>query len=630
MNPILLASTLILYPVWMPLFEERPVVSADVSITGKYSIQESTLEYLQNNITGCDEHTRAAIYKELASVKVRANQNLLLNTFMHMEKNPNMQASILRMLCNMDTDNMDEKLVRPYLDNENDTIKLAAIKLYGKLENADLAALSKYIGNPESTDCNIALQTACWQAIAGNARLANALGNQVLAFRNAKLASIKHLALQASMLLENRTNDINNWQKEASKSEDTSERLVVAKNNLAATPEIASTLLNDSNSGIRQAVCEAPEAFKNLDLMLKATEDQEQSVRIAALKAIAALRDCNDENVYKTIAKCFEDSSILVRQEAEKTYIAIGNSLGADILASQISEKSSEEFMLHSFNALKKLDAKQHADVIADILPVATRYDVIGAGLDALAMLAPKQSNGPLVIGYADSSSSLVRQMAVRAMGRLNIENSERLIINISHDKADHVRAEAFEAMGRFPRPVFLQGIMECLVNTRNTTYEERGNAAWALGFIRTNDQKYAELIQDLSDRLVVQCTVRVVPTDSMPIFDDTAVIGNCMFASAMLAKNYPGNTKDNFNQLIRIFDVTPDEMKQMQSSGGQDDLPRSNATWSIIVQLQQWFNGEEYTRQSPQDRPFIFPITPLNTNIIEPEEVQQPESEDD
>ena len=201
--------------------------------------------------------------------------------------------------------------------------------------------------------------------------------------------------------------------------------------------------------------------------------------------------------------------------------------------------------------------------------------------------------------------------MAARAMGRLQLPGSENALIGLlEKEKSNEVRAEACEAMGRFPQPVFVPKLVARLKAVRNGTSEERAAAAWALGQTKSNDMKQ---LVTAAKRLHLHCTKAVIP-DVVPMFDDNSVIANAFWTLATLTKR-TGNPEIRkcYEDVMRIYGISLKELEKLNASTTEtSDYPRSEMTCCMMMQVRQFFDGKEYTTMPVPTQELRLPVSPL------------------
>ena len=248
------------------------------------------------------------------------------------------------------------------------------------------------------------------------------------------------------------------------------------------------------------------------------------------------------------------------------------------------------------------------------------RPEAIAAELDAIAHLAKLGEYEADVMSFARHPSHLVRRMVVRAIGRLQYKGQEVEVIRLAkeHDSTD-VCIEAYEAMGRFPQPVFIPTIMACLKAPGKTLSQERASASWALGYIHPVTPQDKGRFAEAVERLRIHATVPIVPTDIGPAFEEDFVIANVMYSLGKIAKRQetPEEQRNHANYVISLYDVSPEKDLELQQQAiaagkGPGELPRSAVMWSLAHQLRQWLEDKPIEKQPIPDAPLSFPVREL------------------
>jgi hypothetical protein len=277
----------------------------------------------------------------------------------------------------------------------------------------------------------------------------------------------------------------------------------------------------------------------------------------------------------------------------------------AGTLDDGLSSTADKLLRYHSLNVARRIGAKSFARRIATELTRDESPELAAASLDALSCLAGKGEYAQIIIPFADSKSPLVRQMAARAMGRLQLPGSEDALIRlVAKGNPANVRKEAYEAMGRYPQQVFVPRLVACLKAVKSTGSDERAVAAWSLGQMRGGDVR--QLIA-AAQRLQVQCTKAVIP-DVMPMFDDVTVIANAFWTLAVLAKR-TGNPEIRkcYDAVVKAYDVKVEELEKQDGDG--TELPLSEMTCCMIRQVRQYFEGREYTTMPVPTQELKLPV---------------------
>ena len=566
--------------------------------------------YLRQQLSSGDVTNRRRIYSALAAAPIPANRDFLLDYCLKKEKNSELRASILRLMHKMEPEKVPLSLLVKLLKDEAPAVVLEAMRLYCLHPEAKAAPLMPFIGTPEQRHGDALLEKTAWNAFAEKDAFADALGARVFEYRKSPYQEVQLYAFRAALAQSKRDAQLRSWIDEALAGSDEM-RLVLAQDRHPSSAKVPMKLVKDKKVVVRQALCECTGCLKYPEVLLAALKDNVSSVRIAALKSLTIVETLPNDAASKVFA-LFNDSSFIVRQQAEDTFVALAAKCDVTGLLEEGLGSSAEKLTrYHALHIAKHIDAKPFAKRIATELNQADSPEIAAASLDALAFLAEKGEYAQVIIPFAGSKSQLVRQMAARAMGRLQLPGSENALIGLlEKGNAPEVRAEACEAMGRFPQPVFVPKLVARLKAVRNGTAEERAAAAWALGQTKSNDMKQ---LVPAAKRLHLHCTKAVIP-DVVPMFDDNSVIANAFWTLATLTKR-TGNPEIRkcYEDVMRIYGISLEELQKLNASTTEtSDYPRSEMTCCMMTQVRQYFEGKEYTTMPVPTQELMLPVKSL------------------
>lgn len=603
-----LATAAIFFPLWLGIWQQRPITSEDLKYEQPVVMQDSVLQFLNANIASCNAPLRAQIYCNLASAPIPANRDFLLSC-LRREQDSRMRTTLLTFLKRMDTDTMPPDAIEPYLTDSAPLVSLAAVKLYALLPNAKTSALIPFL---QSNTPHSAIRNAAWHAFAHSPRLAAALGRDVLNFRQDEEPDIRAAALSTALAQPKRVPETTEWLRQAATDGSRLMRLAAAADP-TPDPDILRKLLRDPDPSVRLTACTSGNG-RFRDIIADAVDDSDQSVRTAALHALTLSREPASRALLQRIADHLGDPSPLTALQAERSFTLLAaNAASAtdaeDILRPLVAEPSAR---LHAVQAAEHIKLRSLARDIAAVADTEKRPECLAAEINALAVLAPKGSYADILLPNAAHSSPVVRQAVAKALGTLAIPDTEHVISKLALDpKSSHVRAEAFTSMGRFPRQVFIKDILKCLTDTIRTTSTERANAAWAVAQIPVTQQCMDEFV-NIALRLRTQTTVAVIPTNGGPVFEDEAVLANCFFAIAKLAKNTPDKQDfaDAASIVFGLYSLRPDNAP----NNDPKSIPRTYITHSLVTQATLWLDGENITTQPTNPKEILLPLEQLQS----------------
>lgn len=614
----LLTTAAIFFPFWMTIWQERPIQNDDLNYETPTYMTVETYEMLLNCLPTVDARLRDQIYTQLASKPVPANQEVLLHC-LRTEPETRQQGTILRLLRHTELAAIPPGAIAAFLELEQPTqLTEAAIQLYGSLPEASPERLRPFLGQPAGNTLPNILRRRAWEAFAATPRLADALGADVLPFREADDITFQALALQAALSQTSRRPQINDWL-DAALSGDILLRLAVARDPHPTRTEVMRRVLDDDSPAVRIAFCLANRGTA-LAILLVALDDQDDAIRHEAVRALARFPRL-DPAAIRRLTDCLSDPSMPVREEAEATLLLhAAQEHREDVLlelTARLTDESTSTLRYHLCRLFASLNHVGGEPAVAALLADEQAPETIAAALDALVTLSKPDTHGELILRHARHPSALVRQAVANALGRLNISGSEKTIQALSLDRdSPAVRATAFAAMGYFPRPVFAGDLLACLKNTGKTTEEERTHAAWAVGKIKPTTPDETAAMVAIAKRLVEQVSLPVVPGDMEPSFDGLAVIANAIYSITVMGKTIDSpEIKERADIILNIYDLPAEQLENLAMSRvnqpSAQDIPRSPTTCSLANQARQWQKNAQITTQAVPTGSIYFPVRP-------------------
>ncbi|MBR4674469.1 MAG: HEAT repeat domain-containing protein [Victivallales bacterium] len=619
----LFVTAAIFFQFWMPIWEARPFVTKDLAYEARPVMEEKMLAPISETLKVADSRLRGELYVALAAAPIRGNQQFLLEKCLPAEKDEFLRATILRQIARMEPQSIPAAAIAPYLKETSLQVVLAAIQLYGKLPDADPRQLVGFLGTPDGKGGQelLSLKLAAWRCFAESPRLANTLGSNFLTFKEASPLELRGLVLKTALAQQKRKPETTAWLKELLQGP-IAMRLIAAIDATPADFAIAAKYLQDKEPAVRQVVCDTARLPGFVAVLPAALGDKEPAVRVAALQALKRCCEAPDEGLLRRIMALFTDTSHLVQEAAEETFVYLAGKNGSALalLETALSPNSAPDAHRHAANAARLLKGYRLTPSIALLLKDEKLPNAIAAELDAIAHLAKNGEYEVDVMPFTRHASHLVRRMAVRVIGRLQYKGQEAEVIRLAKDRtATDVCIEAYEAMGRFPQPVFIPTIMACLKAPGKTLSEERASALWALGYIQPVTQEDKAHFAEAVERLRIHATVAIVPTDVGPAFEDESVIANAMYSLGKIAKRQetPEEQRNHANYVISLYDVSPEKDRELQDQAtaagkGPGEVPRSAVTWSLAHQLRQWLDGRQIETQPIPDVTLSFPVKGL------------------
>ncbi len=619
----LFVTAAIFFQFWMPIWEARPFVTKDLAYEARPVMEEKMLAPISETLKVADSRLRGELYVALAAAPIRGNQQFLLEKCLPAEKDEFLRATILRQIARMEPQSIPAATIAPYLKDASLQVVLAAIQLYGKLPDADPRQLVGFLGTPDGKGGQelLSLKLAAWRCFAESPRLANTLGSNFLTFKEVSPLELRCLVLKTALAQQKRKPETTAWLKELLQGP-IAMRLIAATDATPVDYAIVAKYLQDKEPAVRQAVCDTARLPGFVAVLPAALGDKEPAVRVAALLALKRCCETPDEGLLRRIMALFMDTSHLVQEAAEDAFVYLAGKNGGALalLETALSPNGAPDAHRHAANAARLLKVYRLTPSIASLLKDEKQPNAIAAELDAIAHLAKNGEYEADVMPFTHHASHLVRRMAVRVIGRLQYKGQEAEVIRLAKDRtATDVCIEAYEAMGRFPQPVFIPTIMACLKAPGKTLSEERASALWALGYIQPVTQEDKARFAEAVERLRIHATVAIVPTDVGPAFEDESVIANAMYSLGKIAKRQetPEEQRNHANYVISLYDVSPEKDRELQDQAmaagkGPGEVPRSAVTWSLAHQLRQWLDGRQIETQPIPDVTLSFPVKGL------------------
>ncbi|MGI6355245.1 MAG: HEAT repeat domain-containing protein [Lentisphaerae bacterium] len=612
----LLTTAAIFFPLWMPIWQERPLQNKDLEYESPTCMTVETYEMVLGCLPTADARLREQIYTQLASKPVPANQEVLLHC-LRREPETRQQGAILRLLRRTDPATIPPADIAAFLQKEPTQLAEAAIQLYATLPTADLEQLRPFLGKPTGNTMPLILRRRAWEAMAASPRLADALGPDVFPFRDADDILFQTLALQTALTQTSRRAQTDSWI-DAALDGDIQLRLAVARDPQPTRTDVMRRILQDDSPAVRIAFCLANRGTAQ-EMLVLALDDRDDAIRTEAVRALARCSSLESKTLPR-LADCLSDPSEPVREEAETALLQHARQQQRDEVLAELTARLSSPKTVTTlrYHACRLFAALRHtaaAPTIAAILESERAPATIGAALDALAVLAQRDSYGELILPYADHRSALVRQAAANALGRLRITGSEKALKTLSLDQhSPAVRTTAFAAMGYFPQPAFAADLLACLKNTTKTTEEERTSAAWAAGKIKPSTPAETAAMVTLAKRLVEQVTLPVVPSEMEPVFDGPAVIANAIYSITVMGSSIESaEIREMADIVLNIYDVPAEQLESLAMSRvdqpAAQEIPRSPTTCSLANQARQWQKNETITTQAVPTGSIYFPV---------------------
>lgn len=597
---VMFATAVVLYPFWLPIWENRPILMTDMPPAGQVVINEAELNKVQETMRNVDVPLRVTLVRELAAEPIQANQALLL-TLLKREREPLVLATILQQLAQFDLSSLDPAIPSAFFDTVDLQLRQAAIALYGQLGKADLSRLESFLPPlVEEAAVPRALRLAAWRVLAERGATTTFVWARLPKWIESEPdGAVKALMLQTAWKQIPRLPEIDALATAAAIDSDQMRLTATADPYLAG--ERLRALLQDPVVGVRIAALQG-HAGRDLPAVLSAFADVNPAVRLAAMQALASFTTLPPTQTGEALLILLGDTaSVHVARAAQDWLVTLGGKSQAVItlLTDAITAPSAQVRWLAT-EALLRLESPAGLDQVLQALPTEELAENLETGIRYLGRFAPAHAHGELLQRYTEHSSPRVRAAVAEAYGRLQVPGCEEVLIVLSGGGLDGgiVGQAAIEAMGRFPQMAFTETLLACLKATSKNSSEMRRNAAWAAGQLRVLSPADEKRLQPLAQRLVVQCLTPVIP-GMEPMFEGTDVLGNAIFALVSMAKKCQSPLfAELAGKVLWAYEVPYDQPAGLASVSATSVMPDA-ATNSLAYQARMWLNNKEITTTS-------------------------------
>ena len=619
-----ISTIAVLFPLWFNLTLQQPLTSNDIGVFGPQVLSQELAQVLRQIYPQLTVAERAALANQLKEESKGTAQVLLLE-WLESDQELFAKSSILAALLQTDPAGIPETAIRPFLEAENPLLQNAAMRLYGALPDADFAWLATLSRGPAARP---GFLIALYEALArrGEPAFEKFPLERLLEHSQDEPGEVAAAALKAALSSSNRQNtDLIHWQTTAAASPDGRMRLAAASNpHLIQANGPTLSLAKDPEAAVRLTVFKSYRdgTIEALSQLLALPADQDPVVRAARIGMLAQLPVIPDTyDVRRILREGMADEWKQVRVAAE-TILSGDNmprelALGLTANALQAADDSSRRIAYRQILARKFQELLPEA---RNALPNETLSENLVAALQTVTALSTPAQPADLAYfkPFTEHRSPLVRAAAAHALGKLQVPNSEELIIKLAtRDPAMYVKAHAFEAMGFFPQRVFLPTLAECFENREGSDNAARARAAamWALPRIHPETEADFALVDQIAYSIYYFCTQPTIPEMmGMVVFDSTVVIANGLAATARLLKAYPERDAivANGKRLLNAYKEPLDREGGGKSFGGgiSESIPNIEVTNDIAKQGLQFVAGEEIIPTELKVRDLALKVT--------------------
>ncbi|MCF7855134.1 MAG: HEAT repeat domain-containing protein, partial [Candidatus Pacebacteria bacterium] len=414
MSPLNIVTTIAMFPLLLPLWEQRPITSDDIYPTPyPIEVQNADVRSAAEGFRYGDYAFRQRLVQNLAETHNRLAAETLL-TQLQIEPNEDIKATILGQIRLLPYNaNAALQAVTPLLDSPDRTVRQWAVTLYGELDDASGdVLLQKTLNDPDPQ-----VRRRAAEALPVHAQSLTASELQKLrkspdavlrAWGWAAMCHVKDARQIVSQLLA------------ACRAEPPNVRHAIANHMSTLSPSVTQDLYDalsqDNHPSVRgqtaAAIGRAP-APAFLPLVLRLADDPDYEVRRQAVHSLVAYPEPAAGE--KIVAK-YGDPSVFVRREAESSATELHPQFDmADLSVARISD-SDPNVRYRAYNVLGSIDARQHGEAVGNALLQERDPRLISASLLALSRLRNIQFTEQ-ALRLARHADANVRKNAVLVLG---------------------------------------------------------------------------------------------------------------------------------------------------------------------------------------------------------------------
>ena len=527
-----LAAAVKLFPLLLPIWEQRPLCHEDLS-PSCYPLRATTEAIVMQGEAlelSSDRDLRAQAVRHLRETGTRQAFEVLVARLKN-EHDPNVLGTILQQLCALPyhSDNLSNTLPT-LLQHKTTLVRMYAITLDAGLQAPHLQALKRAL----LEDRDALVRQAAARALRSHSeQIAIGFFRQ---FWQDNDLRVRADALVACFWKPRAVACVSELAA-AVQNAPVSVRYAVADNLHTAQGAIvrllAPKLAKDPHAGVRGAAARAIGRTRHdtlLPNLLALTADSNSEVRRLTAENLVLFPDSRSRDA---LIALLGDHARLVRCQAEDGLVSMDNELTVAPAVAVRLDDSTPFVRFHVYRILGRIRAVEYQNrIFAQLENLETGPENIGANIFALGLFKARFTATD-VSEYGNHSSPVVREEVARALGRLLVPATYGTIDGLIFDDDDDVREAAIVSAGWVGAgKCFSKSLLKTLktFNSNKISARNRTASCWAAGRLRPVDEK-------LMDRLVTQGTTPVIPTPEGPMFEDDALLVSCAFALAQCAR---------------------------------------------------------------------------------------------
>ena len=524
-------KTVLLFPLLFPSFQRGPLTET-LLFPGPYRVvyPEEAIALQHDALALGDRDVRLQALRELRRTGMASAFDMLADQ-LGKESDPKMIASVLAELERSSRQRPGmAKQVLPFLQHDSADVRFWAVSLYGRLEGCRTRTLLEVL----KTDSSQAVREIAAERLRD-------MPDRISLDTYRRFWKDDNSRVQAAMVRGALARpDCGHAAKELLQRAGEAPipvRFVLA-DTLPRQPRTLATALipvlcRDESAAVRASVARSlgelgDENF--LSRLLTLCRDQGSEVRRSAV--VSCVRFPGPA-VRAAFIERLADSSTLVRRAAEDGLVSLHGTCSVSAAVAAHLHDSTACVRYHVYRVIGRLDLREYAGPIHELLRRETTAANLAAASFALGCLDAKAA-APTIARLAKHPDADVRRCVAEALGKLGVPSTYGALKHLAFDPVPEVGHAAIMGMGNLgDGKAFNQTIRQVLLIVEGTkmTPANRCAAAWAASRLRPMDRA-------LLERLKVQATVPVIPMGmGMMVFEDDYVLATLAFSLATCAR---------------------------------------------------------------------------------------------
>ncbi len=558
---IKLLNCLAVVPLLAPLWEKNPPSEEDLRVERPIIATEEEIAFQAEGMKYLDPRLQRRLLHNFGETNHKDAGSFLL-TIIENDPDPDLLTTALSQLHRLPIDQKRAaRAVIPLLNHEEGRIRSWSHKLINHLPITE-KGLNK-IRHTAAGDPDANVRDNALRALRTHAR--HLSFSEVVELTNTETARQRAAAWKAAAATRDANKYGENFVQAA--TADPSPFAVkeilsgVVANNLEVAPELRQELMEHRHPSVRGEVARSirgneinnsKTAETNKNILLQLISDEDPEVRRTAIKSLS---DFPSLEVVEKVVERFSDNQIFVRQEAEKSAVALSRKIKvAEETAKQLDAEYSEA-RYHACNVLGIIEADQFAPQIHQLLKEESQGKNIAAAVKALTRLGYRPAL-PRIAELDQHEKDMVRRAVTTAMGIIGDRSINSKLAGLIHDPDSSVRMAAIIAAGRLREAFFAAPLLTILNDTQNPETEfsaqERIAICWTVPRLRP-------IPEDVMNRIRRHALETVIAVEmGPPMHERPQVIAGAVFAFAEAAR-HDSQYQEKAEELISRFVAAAD-----------------------------------------------------------------------